>query len=97
MLGDICANHVAPRAAEAAEEGAQFRDGQVVYAAATQEAWTLLRQADLMGAMLPWEYGGLNMPETVFQMMVEIISRAEAGLMTIFGLQEISVAIAEFG
>jgi alkylation response protein AidB-like acyl-CoA dehydrogenase len=96
VLGDICANHVAPRAAEAAEEGAQFRDGQVEYAAATQEALKLLRQADLMGAMLPWEYGGLNMPETIFQMMVEIISRAEAGLMTIFGLQEISVAISEF-
>jgi alkylation response protein AidB-like acyl-CoA dehydrogenase len=96
VLGDICANDVAPRAAEAAEEGAQFRDGQVVYAAATQEALQRLRQAELMGAMLPWEYGGLNMPEAIFQMMVEITSRAEAGLMTIFGLQEISAAIAEF-
>lgn len=96
ILGDICANYVAPHAAEAAEEGAQFHEGQVVYAAATQEALNLLRQADLMGAMLPWEYGGLNMPETIFQMMVEIISRAEAGLMTIFGLQEISSAISEF-
>jgi alkylation response protein AidB-like acyl-CoA dehydrogenase len=97
VLGDICANHVAPRAAEAAEEGAHLHDGQVTYAAATEEALELLRQADLMGSMLPWEYGGLNMPETIFQMMVEITSRAEAGLMTIFGLQEISAAIAEFG
>ncbi len=96
VLGDICANHVAPRAAEAAEEGAQFHDGEVVYASATQDALNLLRQAELMGVMLPWEYGGLNMPETVFQMMVEVISRAEAGLMTIFGLQEISAAVAEF-
>ena len=31
------------------------------------------------------------------QMMVELLSRAEAGLMTIFGLQEIAVSIAEFG
>jgi alkylation response protein AidB-like acyl-CoA dehydrogenase len=97
VLGDICANDVAPRATEAAEEGAHIQDGQVIYAAATQDALDLLRQAELMGAMLPWEYGGLNMPETIFQMMVEITSRAEAGLMTIFGLQEISAAIAEYG
>ncbi len=31
------------------------------------------------------------------QMMVEMISRAEAGLMTIFGLQEIAASINEFG
>jgi len=97
VLGKICANYVAPRAAEADEEGVQYQDGQVTYAAATQEALELLRQAELMGAMLPWEYGGLNLPETIFQMMVEIVSRADAGLMTIFGLQEISAAIAEYG
>jgi alkylation response protein AidB-like acyl-CoA dehydrogenase len=97
VVGDICANHVAPRAAEADEEGAQFHDGRVTYAAATQEGLNLLRQADLMGAMLPWEYGGLNLPETVLQMMIEIISRADAGLMSIFGLQEISATIAEYG
>ena len=96
VLGDICANDVAPRATEAAEEGAHFQDGEVIYAEATQDALKRMRQAELMGAMLPWEYGGLNMPETIFQMMVEITSRAEAGLMTIFGLQEISAAIAEF-
>jgi alkylation response protein AidB-like acyl-CoA dehydrogenase len=97
VLGDICANHVAPRAGEADEEGAQFSDGKVCYTAATQEALALLRQADLMGAMLPWEYGGLNLPESIFQMMAEIVSRADAGLMTIFGLQEISATIAEYG
>jgi len=97
LLGEICATRIAPRAAEADEEGVQFHAGQVTYTAATQEALNLLRQAELMGAMLPWEYGGLNLPETVFQMMVEIISRADAGLMTIFGLQEISATIAEYG
>jgi alkylation response protein AidB-like acyl-CoA dehydrogenase len=97
VLGDVCANYVAPRAAEADEQGAQCQDSCVTYADATQEALDLMRQADLMGAMLPWEYGGLNLPESIFQMMVEIVSRADAGLMTIFGLQEISATIAEFG
>ena len=97
ILGEICGEYIAPRAAEADEEGAHFADGKVTYAAATQEALELLRQAELMGPMLPYEYGGLNVPESIFQMMVEIVSRAEAGLMNLFGLQEISATIAEFG
>jgi len=97
VLGDICANHIAPHAAQADEEGAQFQDGKVTYAAATQEGLDLLRQAELMGAMLPWEYDGLNVPETVLQMMIEILSRADPGLMTIFALQEVSATIAKYG
>ncbi len=97
VLGDICASVIAPRAAEADEEGAHFDNGEVQYAAATQKAVQALKQAELMGVMLPWKYGGMNMPETLYQMMVEIISRAEAGLMTIFGLQEIASSINEFG
>jgi alkylation response protein AidB-like acyl-CoA dehydrogenase len=97
VLGDICANQVAPRAAEADEEGVRFADGQVTYAAALRDGLDLLRRAELMGGMLPWEYGGLNLPETIFQMMIEIISRADPALMTIFGLQEISATIAEYG
>jgi alkylation response protein AidB-like acyl-CoA dehydrogenase len=96
VLGDIAANVVAPRAAEADEQGAQFNDGQVTYAAATQAGIDALKKAELMGAMLPWAYGGLNLPESIYQIMVEIISRADAGLMTIFGLQEIAASINEF-
>jgi alkylation response protein AidB-like acyl-CoA dehydrogenase len=97
VLGEICAGVIAPRAAEADEEGVHFEAGLVSYTAATQEGLQTLKQADLMGAMLPWEYGGLNLPESIFQMMVEIASRADAGLMTVFGLQEISAAINEYG
>ena len=96
VLGDICAKIIAPRAAEADEEGAQFHNGQVEYAAATQEAIQALTQADFMGAMLPWKYGGLNLPESIYQMMIDIVSRAEAGVMTVFGLQEIASTINEY-
>ena len=96
VLGEICATLVAPQASAADEEGARFENGQVIYSQATQQALEALRQAELMGAMLPWEYGGLNLPETVYAIMVEMISRAEAGLMTIFGLQEIAASINEY-
>ncbi len=97
VLGEISARVIAPHASEADLEGVHFKDGQVTYASAIQEDLLALKQAGLMGAMLPWEYGGLNLPESIFQMMVEIVSRADAALMTVFGLQEISAAINEYG
>lgn len=97
VLGEICGETIAPRAAEADEEGAHFAGGEVQYAAATDAAIKALKQAELMGIMLPWEYGGLNLPESIYQMMVELVSRAEGGLMTIFGLQEIASTISEYG
>jgi hypothetical protein len=97
ILGDICANVIAPRAPEADEEGAQYEAGQVTYAKATQAAIEAFRKSEILGCMLPWEYGGLNLPETIYQAMIEMVSRAEGGLMTIFGLQEIASTINEFG
>ena len=96
ILGEICATVIAPRAAEADEEGATFAAGEVKYADATEAAIEAFRKSEILGAMLPWEYGGLNLPETVYTAMVEMVSRAEGGLMTIFGLQEIASTINEF-
>jgi hypothetical protein len=96
VMGEICGEIVAPRAAEADDEGAHFSDGVVTYAAATQDAIDAFRQAELFGAMLPREFGGLNLPESVYSMLVEIVSRAESGLMTIYGLQEIADMIEEY-
>jgi hypothetical protein len=97
VLGEICGERVAPRAAEADEEGAHYESGEVTYAAATRDAIDALRQAELFGAMLSREYGGLNLPESIYQMMVEIVARAESGLMTVYGLQEIASSIEEYG
>ncbi len=96
VMGEICGERVAPRAAEADEEGAHFEDGVVTYAAPTLDAIEAIRQAGLFGAMLPREYGGLNLPESVYSMLVEIVSRAESGLMTVYGLQEIADMIEEY-
>ena len=96
VVGDIAANFVAPRAAQIDEEGAVFKDGRVEYAKGTKEALEMLSKAELMGMILPREYGGLNFPTTIYMMAVEMISRAEASLMNIFGLQDIGKTIAQF-
>jgi hypothetical protein len=97
ILGEICGERVAPRAAEADDEGAHWADGEVTYAAATLDAIEALRRAELFGAMLSREYGGLNLPESIYQMMVELVARAESGLMTVYGLQEIASSLEEYG
>jgi hypothetical protein len=96
VMGEICGERIAPRAAEADEEGAHFENGEVTYTAPTLDAIEAFRQAGLFGAMLPRRYGGLNLPESIYSMLVEIVARAESGLMTVYGLQEIADMIEEY-
>ncbi|MDR3627904.1 MAG: acyl-CoA dehydrogenase family protein [Ignavibacteriaceae bacterium] len=96
VVGDIAANYIAPRAASIDEEGAAFKDGKVSYAKGTREALDILSKAELMGLILPREYGGLNFPTTIYMVAVEMISRADASLMNLFGLQDIGKTIAQF-
>ncbi|MBI5402932.1 MAG: acyl-CoA dehydrogenase family protein [Ignavibacteriae bacterium] len=97
VVGDIAGNFIAERAADVDHEGAQHRDGKVSYAKGTQENLEMLSKADLMGMVLPRQYGGLNFPFTVYLMATEMISRADASLMNIFGLQDIGDMIVKYG
>jgi len=96
IVGDLAANYIAPRAASIDEEGALFEDGKVTYAKGTREALEVLAKAELQGMILPREYGGLNFPTTIYMMAVEMISRADASMMNLFGLQDIGKTIAQF-
>lgn len=97
VVGDIAGNFISPRAADVDSEGAQYKSGKVSYARGTQENLEMLSRADLMGMILPRQYGGLNFPFTVYLMATEIISRADASLMNLFGLQDIGDMIAKYG
>jgi len=90
MLGELAAEFIAPRASEVDQEGAHFEDGVVTYAKGTREALDQLSKADLMGFTLPRRYGGLNMPVTIYTIAIELVSRADASLMNLFGLQDIA-------
>jgi len=96
MLGELCGEFIAPRAADVDEEGAHYADGVVTYARGTREALEQLRKADLMGFTLPRKYGGLNMPVLIYTISIEMVSRADASLMNLFGLQDIAETIHAF-
>jgi alkylation response protein AidB-like acyl-CoA dehydrogenase len=97
IVGDIAGNFIAPRAADVDEMGNTIEDGKVVYAKGTQENLKQLADAELMAVEFQREYGGLNFPKTIYLMLVEIVSRADASLMNIFGLQDIAMTIEKFG
>ena len=97
VVGDISGNFIAERAAGVDEEGAHFDKGVVTYAKGTEENLKQLAQADLRGMILPRKYGGLNFPFTIYMVAVEVVSRADASLMNIFGLQDIADTIKKFG
>lgn len=97
VVGDIAGNHIAPRAEQVDLEGNQLNeDGTVTLGEGVRKNLQNLAQADLMGFTLPREYGGLNCPNLIYTMAVEIISRADASLMNLFGLQGIAETIHAF-
>jgi alkylation response protein AidB-like acyl-CoA dehydrogenase len=97
IVGDIAANFIAPRAGQVDQDGNSIRQSKVVYAKGLQENLKQLSDAELMGIEFPREFGGLNFPKTIYMFMVEIVSRADASLMNIFGLQDIGMTINKFG
>jgi hypothetical protein len=96
LVGEIAAETLAPAAHDVDREGCRLENNIVSYAQGTQEALKQFAQADLLGITLPRKYGGLNFPLTIYMMAIEMVSRADASFMTLFGLQEISETISEF-
>ena len=96
LAGELAGDYIEPRAASVDEQGCKLENGVVQYADGTVAALRELTQAGLMGMPLPRKYGGLNLPTFVSNLVIEIVSRADAGLMTIFGLQEIAETIDFF-
>ncbi|HPD13825.1 MAG TPA: acyl-CoA dehydrogenase family protein [Planctomycetota bacterium] len=96
IVGDIAGDFIAPRAEEVDREGAKWHDGVVTYAQGTREALDRLSGADLMGFTLPRKYGGLYLPHTTYAAAIEMVSRGDAALMTLFGLGDIAETILRF-
>jgi alkylation response protein AidB-like acyl-CoA dehydrogenase len=96
-LGELCADFIAPRAEDVDRQGNVLNeDGSVTRAKGITEAIEKLGQAEVMGFTLPHRFGGLNFPNLVYSMAIEILSRADAALMNIFGLQGIAETINAF-
>jgi alkylation response protein AidB-like acyl-CoA dehydrogenase len=97
IVGDISANFIAPHATQIDEEGNTVIDGKVKYSKMLRDNLKQLADAELMAVEFPRKYGGLNFPKTIYLIMIEMVSRADASLMNIFGLQDIAMTIEKYG
>ena len=97
LCGDIMANSIAPTAEETDQVGNTLNaDGTVTRSPGMNLAIKLFGQTGLMGTTIPYYLGGLNMPCMVLTALNDIVSRGDAGLMNIFGLQGIAETINHF-
>ena len=97
LTGSVCDEVIAPNAESVDREGSHCSGGRVQYSAGTAQNLKVMHQAGLSGFGLPRQYGGLNMPVTVFSAVCEMISRADASFQNVWGLQSCADTINEFG
>lgn len=96
IAGEIAGEIVAANAEDVDHEGPHVVDGHVVYAKGTQRNLDALVRAGLMGISLPRRYGGLNFSLVPYIMAADMVSRADAGFVNIWGLQDCAETIYEF-
>ncbi len=97
IAGELCAGPILERARQIDEEGNVCKDGNVIYHPLIEKDIDDFKKAQLLGLSLPRRYGGTNMPQAVKVAILEMISRADAALMNLVGLQDIGETINEFG
>lgn len=96
IAGEISGEIVAQNAEDVDHEGPHVVDGHVVYAKDTQKNLDALVKAGLMGISLPRRYNGLNFSLVPYIMAADMVSRADAGFVNIWGLQDCAETIYEF-
>ena len=96
IAGEISGDIVAPNAESVDHDGPQLIDGHVEYAAGTKQNLDALVKAGLMGISLPRRYNGLNFSLVPYIMAADMVSRADASFVNIWGLQDCAETIYEF-
>lgn len=97
IIGEISGDFIEPRAEDIDLVGNTLNDdGTVTYAPGMSENLKRLGQAQMMGFTLPHRFGGLNCPILLYTISNEIVSRADAALMNLYGLQGIAETINAF-
>jgi len=97
ITGDVAANIIEPNSESVDLEGPHLENGRMKYASKTYENLDAVKKAGLFGVSMPRRYGGLNLPNTVFSMLSEVIAAADAGFQNVWSLQSCIDTLYEFG
>ncbi|MCA9509907.1 MAG: acyl-CoA dehydrogenase family protein [Myxococcales bacterium] len=82
----IC-EEIEPEARAGWENASRLVDGEVVYPPHVERGYAKLAEAGLISFGVDEQYGGFGLPAFVSNLILQMVSRADAGLMTIVGLQ----------
>ena len=96
IIGQVCADVIAPNAEGVDKEGPRAENDRVIYASGTVENMKAVNAAGLSGLTLPRRFKGLNFPLLCFVMANEMVSRADASFENIWGLQDCAETLNEF-
>jgi len=69
------------------DQCAKLDNGEVIYPPHIKETLDKLREAGLVSYGVEEKYDGFGLPSFVSNVMLQMLARADAGLMTILGLQ----------
>ena len=83
---EVCAE-IEPLARAGWADEARLEDGEVVKPEHSRRGYELLRDAGLVSLSVKEEHGGFELPSLICNVVLEMVSRADAGLMTVVGLQ----------
>lgn len=97
IAGEVAATVIEPNSEDVDLEGPHLENGRMIYPGKTYENLDATRKAGLWGLSMPRQYGGLNLPNTVFSMLSEVIAAADAGFQTVWSLQSCIDTLYEFG
>ncbi|MDR3119453.1 MAG: acyl-CoA dehydrogenase family protein [Mediterranea sp.] len=96
IVGEICAETIAPNAEDVDHDGPTVANGRATYAAGTAQNLEATTKAGLMGMSMPRRYGGLNFSNVPYMMAADMVSSADAGFENLWGLQDCAETIYEF-
>ena len=96
-IGDLCGGKIAANAAKVDMAGVKLEENSVILPPETLENIENLKNCGYVGAVLPEIWGGKGLPKLYDIAAVEMISRADASLMTLVSLQEIGELIYLYG
>ena len=82
----VCAD-IEESAREGWHEAARLEDGEVVYPDHIRAGYDKLKEVGLVSFGVEARYGGFELPGVIENIIIQMVARADAGLMTIIGLQ----------
>ncbi|HTO52290.1 MAG TPA: acyl-CoA dehydrogenase family protein [Myxococcota bacterium] len=83
---EICTK-LEPEARAGWWEPARLENGEVVQPPHVRHGYEMLREAGLVSVGVKERFGGFELPNLIANMLIQMVARADAALMTVMGLQ----------